>query len=51
MITLFVCGVLSLSAEEAENTRLKDSFNVMKEVLGIPDKGIPQACWTKRSAW
>jgi lipid-binding SYLF domain-containing protein len=28
--------------QEKEDTRLKDSYNVLKEILGTPDKGIPK---------
>ena len=39
---LFSCGLLPLCAQKAENTRFTDSYNVMKEILGTPDKGIPR---------
>jgi lipid-binding SYLF domain-containing protein len=32
---------LSSFAQEKENDRLKESYNVLKEILGAPDKGIP----------
>jgi len=32
----------ALWAQEAENTRLKAAANVLTEILGAPDKGIPQ---------
>jgi lipid-binding SYLF domain-containing protein len=36
------CAVLPLCAQKKEDTRLTDSYNVMKEILGTPDKGIPR---------
>jgi SH3 domain-containing YSC84-like protein 1 len=33
---------LPMFAQEKEDTRLKDSYTVMKEILGTPDKGIPR---------
>jgi lipid-binding SYLF domain-containing protein len=38
---LFTGCLLPLLAQETENTRLKDSYNVLKEMLASPDKGIP----------
>jgi lipid-binding SYLF domain-containing protein len=38
---LFSCGCLPLCAQKAENTRLTESYNVLKEILATPDKGIP----------
>jgi lipid-binding SYLF domain-containing protein len=35
-------GCAALWAQEAENTRLKAAANVLTEILGAPDKGIPQ---------
>jgi lipid-binding SYLF domain-containing protein len=29
-------------AQEKEDTRLKESYTVLKEILGMPDKGIPR---------
>jgi SH3 domain-containing YSC84-like protein 1 len=33
---------LSSSAQKKEEDRLKESYNVLKEILGTPDKGIPR---------
>jgi lipid-binding SYLF domain-containing protein len=38
---LFTGCVLPLFAQDAENARLKESYNVLKEIVGSPDKGIP----------
>jgi len=32
---------LPIYAQQKEDTRLKDSYTVLKEILGTPDKGIP----------
>ena len=34
--------VLSSLAQKKEDERLQDSYNVLKEILGTPDKGIPR---------
>jgi lipid-binding SYLF domain-containing protein len=34
--------VLSAFSQEKEEDRLKESYNVLKEILGTPDKGIPR---------
>jgi lipid-binding SYLF domain-containing protein len=34
--------VLSAFAQQKEEERLKESYNVLKEILGTPDKGIPR---------
>jgi lipid-binding SYLF domain-containing protein len=39
---LFACCALPLCAQKKEDTRLNDSYNVLKEILGTPDKGIPR---------
>jgi lipid-binding SYLF domain-containing protein len=39
---LFAWYLLPLSAQEKEDTRLKESYTVMKEILSTPDKGIPR---------
>jgi lipid-binding SYLF domain-containing protein len=42
-IFLMVLGsTLPLWAQSKENQRLKESYEVMKELLGTPDKGIPR---------
>jgi lipid-binding SYLF domain-containing protein len=38
---IFTCGWLPLCAQNTEMTRLTDSYNVLKEILATPDKGIP----------
>ena len=40
-VILFM-SYLPLWAQEKENARLKESYNVMKEILGTPDRGIPE---------
>jgi len=37
-----VCLTLPLMAQQKEQDRLKESYLVMKEILGMPDKGIPR---------
>jgi lipid-binding SYLF domain-containing protein len=39
---LFACCALPQYAQEKENERLKESYNVLKEILATPDKGIPR---------
>jgi lipid-binding SYLF domain-containing protein len=39
---LCACCVLPLCAQKKEDTRLKDSYTVLKEILATPDKGIPR---------
>src|SRR5215472_14446888 len=34
-------AVLPVYAQQKEADRLKESYTVMKEILGMPDKGIP----------
>ena len=41
-LILFASCLLPLWSQEKENTRLQVSYNVMKEILGTPDKGIPK---------
>ena len=41
-LMLFASCLLPLCAQEKEDARLKESYNVMKEILGTPDKGIPR---------
>jgi len=36
-----MCLTLPLMAQQKEQDRLKESYLVMKEILGMPDKGIP----------
>jgi hypothetical protein len=40
-VALSVCLTLPLIAQQKEQDRLKESYTVMKEILGTPDKGIP----------
>jgi lipid-binding SYLF domain-containing protein len=44
---LLVGCLLPLSAQEKESDRLKESYNVMKEILASPDKGIPSGLLDK----
>ena len=41
VLLLSLCVVLPVVAQEKEQQRLTDSYNVLKEILDIPDKGIP----------
>src|SRR5260370_6527732 len=36
------CGVFPLWAQGTEKTRLKESFDVLNEILKTPDRGIPR---------
>ena len=38
---MFASCVLPVWAQKAEADRLKESYSVLKEILGTPDKGIP----------
>ena len=42
LILVCLLCVPSFFAQEKEDDRLKESYNVLKEILGTPDKGIPQ---------
>jgi len=42
LLALVACSAISLSAQEAERARLKESYQVLKEILATPDKGIPR---------
>jgi lipid-binding SYLF domain-containing protein len=41
-LMLFACFLLPLCAQKKESARLQESYNVLKEILGTPDKGIPR---------
>lgn len=41
-VAFCVCLAVPLFAQEKETQRLKDSYDVLKEVAGMPDKGIPR---------
>jgi len=41
IVICFCCAVSAL-AQEKEEDRLKESRDVLKEILGMPDKGIPR---------
>lgn len=41
-LMMFAWCLLPLRAQEKEIARLKESYSVMKEILGTPDKGIPR---------
>ena len=37
-----ICCALPVAAQEKEAARLKESYHVLKEIMDIPDKGIPR---------
>ena len=41
-VMLCVCLTLPLVAQQKEQERLRESYTVMTEILGTPDKGIPR---------
>jgi lipid-binding SYLF domain-containing protein len=41
-LVLSMCLAIPLMAEKKEDERLKESHDVLKEILGMPDKGIPR---------
>ncbi|HZP23279.1 MAG TPA: lipid-binding SYLF domain-containing protein [Terriglobales bacterium] len=41
VVILGICLVLPVCAQQKEQERLRDSCDVLKEILGAPDKGIP----------
>ena len=46
-LMLFATFVLPLCAQKKENARLQESYNVLKEILATPDKGIPSSMLDK----
>jgi len=44
---LLACCVATVCAQEKEQARLKESYDVMREILGMPDKGIPKDLMNK----
>jgi lipid-binding SYLF domain-containing protein len=42
VVAVCMCFTLPLIAQQKEQDRLKESYLVMKEILGMPDKGIPR---------
>jgi SH3 domain-containing YSC84-like protein 1 len=42
VVAVWMCFTLPLVAQQKEQDRLKESYLVMKEILGMPDKGIPR---------
>jgi lipid-binding SYLF domain-containing protein len=46
-LMLFACFLLPLCAQKKESARLQESYNVLKEILGTPDKGIPRGLLNK----
>lgn len=42
VVVVCMCFTLPLVAQQKEQDRLKQSYLVMKEILGMPDKGIPR---------
>src|SRR5436309_3329005 len=41
-VIVFACSMLPLCAQKKDIARLHESYNVLKEILGTPDKGIPR---------
>ena len=41
-LVMCVCLTILASAQNKEDDRLKQSYDVLKEILGMPDKGIPR---------
>src|SRR5215471_15312353 len=41
-VLMLSCSIFPLLAQKKEDTRLTDSYTVLKEILGTPDKGIPR---------
>ncbi len=41
VLLLLACCVVSVSAQEKEAARLKASYHVLKEIMDVPEKGIP----------
>ena len=50
VLMLFACCMLPLCAQEKESERLKESYNVLKELLDPPTRGFRGTCWTRRNA-
>src|SRR3954447_12903040 len=46
-LMLVACSLLPLCAQKKEDARLQESFKVLKEILGTPDKGIPRGLLNK----
>ena len=46
-LMLFACFLLPLCAQKKEGDRLQESYNVLNEILGMPDKGIPRGLLDK----
>jgi len=42
LFAVFLLLAVSSFAQKKEEERLQDSYNVLKEILGTPDKGIPR---------
>ena len=42
LLLLSFCVALPAIAQEKEQQRLTDSYNVLRDILGMPDKGIPR---------
>lgn len=48
MIAVLLCvAATSVFGQEKETDRLKESYTVLKEILGMPDKGIPRGLLDK----
>ena len=42
ILMVILCCALPLRAQNKEDQRLKESYDVLKELIGTPDKGIPR---------
>jgi lipid-binding SYLF domain-containing protein len=42
LILVLLCTAFAAFAQDKEDDRLKNSYTVLKEILAIPDKGIPR---------
>ena len=41
-VVLSMCSALTIGAQQKEQDRLRQSYLVMEEIVGMPDKGIPR---------
>jgi SH3 domain-containing YSC84-like protein 1 len=42
LLVVLLCSAFGAYAQDKEDDRMKNSYTVMKEILGMPDKGIPR---------
>lgn len=48
LLAVLLCvGAIPVFGQEKETDRLKESYTVLKEILGMPDKGIPRGLLDK----